>query len=154
MYSPSMVLVHAWLIRSSPTRTKGTNSVKPISYLQNANIEEADSTDIHVNQDGLLQFQAGRNSCDPDSCWSWLVCGVCAFCNIVICGLTYSYGILFPSLLDEFKQGKAKTGILKMPWFYFLFCSCLKLDTHTTRQVPETNSFRNKSLRVVPTTWP
>ena len=57
---------------------------------------------------------------------------MCAFCNIIICGLTYSYGILFPSLLDEFKQGKAKTGILKMPWFYL---------THTRR---------DKSLRLIP----
>jgi len=74
------------------------------------NTEEADSTEIIVNQDGLQQFQARRKSCDPDSCWSWLVCVVCAFCNIIICGLTYSYGILFPWLLDEFQQGKAKTG--------------------------------------------
>ncbi|XP_020629610.1 monocarboxylate transporter 4-like [Orbicella faveolata] len=76
------------------------------------NPEEADSTEIIVNQDGLQQFQARRKSCDPDSCWSWLVCVVCAFCNIIICGLTYSYGILFPWLLDEFQQGKAKTALV------------------------------------------
>jgi len=78
----------------------------------NVNTEEADLTTINVNQDGFQQFQARRNSCDPDSCWSWVVCVVCAFCNIIICGLTYSYGILFPSLLDEFQQGKAKTAFV------------------------------------------
>lgn len=39
-----------------------------------------------------------------------MVCAVCAFCNSIICGLTYSYGIFFPALLDEFHQGKANTG--------------------------------------------
>ncbi|XP_078342262.1 monocarboxylate transporter 13-like isoform X1 [Oculina patagonica] len=79
---------------------------------KNANTEEADSTAINVHQDGLQQLPARRSSCEPDSCWSWLVCVVCAICNIIISGLTYSYGILFPSLLDEFQQGKAKTALV------------------------------------------
>lgn len=45
-----------------------------------------------------------------DSCWSWVVCFAAVFSNVVICGFTYSYGILFPALLDEFQQGKANTG--------------------------------------------
>lgn len=45
-----------------------------------------------------------------DSCWSWVVCFAGVVSNVVICGFTYSYGILFPALLEEFKQGKANTG--------------------------------------------
>ena len=45
-----------------------------------------------------------------DSCWSWVVCFAGVISNIVICGFTFSYGILFPALLDEFQQGKANTG--------------------------------------------
>ena len=54
---------------------------------------------------------ADRTSSQQDSCWSWLVCFAGVVSNVVICGFTYSYGILFPTLLDEFQQGKAKTGI-------------------------------------------
>lgn len=47
---------------------------------------------------------------EQDSCWSWLVCFGAVLSNVIICGFTYSYGILFPALLDEFQQGKAKTA--------------------------------------------
>lgn len=113
--------------------------------MQSVNTEEADLTTINVNQDGFQQFQARRNSCDPDSCWSWLVCVVCAFCNIIICGLTYSYGILFPSLLDEFQQGKAKTGKLRS--LVLLLGLCLLKGRHTRE---ETSSCGGTSLRVFP----
>ncbi|XP_078342332.1 monocarboxylate transporter 4-like [Oculina patagonica] len=53
---------------------------------------------------------AERISPYQDSCWSWLVCFAGVISNVVICGFTYSYGILFPALLDEFQQGKAKTA--------------------------------------------
>jgi len=53
---------------------------------------------------------AERSSPQQDSCWSWLVCFAGVVSNVAICGFTYSYGILFPALLDEFQQGKAKTA--------------------------------------------
>lgn len=53
---------------------------------------------------------AERMSPQQDSCWSWVVCFAGVISNIVICGFTFSYGILFPALLDEFQQGKANTG--------------------------------------------
>lgn len=46
----------------------------------------------------------------PDSRWSWVVCLACALTNIIICGVVFSYGIIFPILLEEFQQGKATTG--------------------------------------------
>lgn len=57
---------------------------------------------------------AERTSPQQDSCWSWLVCFAGAVSNVTICGFTFSYGILFPALLDEFQQGKAKTGIVSL----------------------------------------
>ena len=53
---------------------------------------------------------AERISPHQDSCWSWVVCFAAVVSNVVICGFTFSYGILFPAVLDEFKQGKAKSG--------------------------------------------
>lgn len=67
---------------------------------------------VNVLQDGVQSSLCVKHTCKSDSCWSWLVCGVCALCNIIICGLTYSYGILFPSLLEEFQQGKATTALV------------------------------------------
>ena len=46
----------------------------------------------------------------PDTYWSWVVCVAGVTCNIIVLGCSYSYGILFPSLLDEFKKGKSTTG--------------------------------------------
>ena len=45
-----------------------------------------------------------------DTKWSWFVCFAGLVCNVITCGFAYSYGILFPNLLDEFQEGKAKTG--------------------------------------------
>ncbi|XP_058949438.2 monocarboxylate transporter 4 [Pocillopora verrucosa] len=45
-----------------------------------------------------------------DGCWSWLVCFAAVVSNVVICGFTFSYGILFPAILDEFQQGKARSA--------------------------------------------
>lgn len=50
----------------------------------------------------------------PDSCWSWIVCASGVTCNIIVIGCTYCFGIIFPSLLDEFKEGKSKTGELRL----------------------------------------
>ena len=74
---------------------------------------------------------------------------VCAFCNIIICGLAYSYGILFPSLLDEFQQGKAMTGILRG---LVLLLGLFVLKGRHTRD--GTSSCGDKSLRVFSTTFP
>lgn len=58
------------------------------------------------------QSRARQVSCELDSCWSWIVCASCTLCNIIICGVPFSYGILFPALLDEFHQGKATTALV------------------------------------------
>ena len=46
----------------------------------------------------------------PDGLYAYFVC-FCGFLSILLAvGCSYSYGLLFPVLLDEFKEGKAKTG--------------------------------------------
>ena len=57
-----------------------------------------------------ITYSASRNSVQPDSCWSWVVCLACAVSNIIICGIIISYGVMFPTLLAEFQQGKGLTG--------------------------------------------
>ena len=45
-----------------------------------------------------------------DSYWSWIVCAVGFTCIIIVLGCSLCFGIIFPLLLDEFKQGKSNTG--------------------------------------------
>lgn len=48
----------------------------------------------------------------PDACWSWVVCLACSVSNTIIVGIIISYGVIFPTLLEEFQQGKAKTALV------------------------------------------
>ena len=45
-----------------------------------------------------------------DGAWSWVVCVAGALSNVIILGCSYTFGVIFPMLLDEFEGGKAKTG--------------------------------------------
>lgn len=46
----------------------------------------------------------------PDSLYAYLVCFCGVLCNLIMFGCSYSFGLLFPLLLEEFKEGKAKTA--------------------------------------------
>lgn len=46
----------------------------------------------------------------PDTCWAWVVCLACTVSNVIVGGIVVSYGVIFPTLLEEFQEGKAKTG--------------------------------------------
>ena len=56
----------------------------------------------------------------PDTWWSWVVCAAGVTCNVIIIGCTYCFGIIFPSLLDEFKAGKSKTGKYKLNFSFYM----------------------------------
>lgn len=45
-----------------------------------------------------------------DSVWSWFVCGLGLISSILILGFLFSFGVLNPVLLEDFRQGKARTG--------------------------------------------
>ena len=45
-----------------------------------------------------------------DSGWAWVVVICGSLCNAFVLGCSYSFGVIYPSLLDEFKRGKAETG--------------------------------------------
>lgn len=46
----------------------------------------------------------------PDNPYAYFVCFCGFLCILIAVGCSYSYGILFPVLLHEFKEGKAKTA--------------------------------------------
>ena len=45
-----------------------------------------------------------------DSWWSWIVCVSAAICNAVNLGMTLSFGVLFPVLMDYFDETRERTG--------------------------------------------
>ena len=45
-----------------------------------------------------------------DSSWSWIVCVSAAVCNSVNFGMTLSFGVLFPVLMDYFDETRERTG--------------------------------------------
>ncbi|XP_032237652.2 monocarboxylate transporter 13 isoform X2 [Nematostella vectensis] len=54
----------------------------------------------------------------PDSVRSWIVCAAGVFSSVISVGTTYSFGLLYPSLLAHFKQGKVVTA-----WVGSLACA-------------------------------
>ena len=63
---------------------------------------------------------AGRRVHKHDSGWAWLVAVCGCLCNVFTLGCSYSFGVIYPSLLDEFKRGKAQTGNRLKPKFFAL----------------------------------
>ena len=49
-----------------------------------------------------------------DSCYSWVVCVSASLATAVTMGLLLSFGVVFPVLLDYFKESKDKTGMRKV----------------------------------------
>ena len=74
----------------------------PVSE-ENLHLEE-DEHDVRTEESGETKLR------QADTYWSWIVCLAGIICNIIVLGSSYSYGILFSSLLDEFKKGKSVTG--------------------------------------------
>ena len=57
----------------------------------------------------------------PDSAWAWFICILALTSSIVILGFLFSFGILNPVFLEEFHEGKARTGIV----LYFIIFHCI-----------------------------
>ena len=102
------------------------DSIFYATYCQQVGTTE-DHLSCIIPQDDVREHSlVARKACELDSGWSWFVCGVCAFCNIIIVGIPYSYGIVFPALLDEFQQGKVNTGaIVNVDFLYASFRAIL-----------------------------
>lgn len=49
---------------------------------------------------------------EPDSAWGWFICVVGLTSSIIIFGFLFSFGVLNPVFLDEFREGKARTGVV------------------------------------------
>lgn len=93
-------------------------SVKPVTLLD-ACLMSMVSVDITMenkavsqsieNGDETQTFKEGKLR-QPDTKWAWVVCAVGAASNIIVLGCAYCFGVIFPFLLDDFKEGKSDTG--------------------------------------------
>ena len=68
------------------------------------------------NSESIVTVVITKRTCKgksykQDSAWAWLmaICGL--VCNIIVNGNVFCFGILNPVLLEEFQQGKARTGM-------------------------------------------
>ena len=64
-----------------------------------------DEETAKVNQDN------DKPTCRPDSWWSWLVCAASAVSVFIVAGITYSFGLLLPPLMEHFNASRQATGI-------------------------------------------
>ena len=48
--------------------------------------------------------------CRPDSWWSWLVCAASTLSVLIMAGITYSFGLLLPTLMEHFNETRQATG--------------------------------------------
>ena len=47
---------------------------------------------------------------DLDSPWSWLVCFSATFIIVLMFGISLNFGVLFPVLMDYFKESRERVG--------------------------------------------
>jgi len=47
-----------------------------------------------------------------DGGWGWVVVAAAFLANLIVDGVTYTFGIIMPQLLDHFEAGKGKTALV------------------------------------------
>ena len=52
------------------------------------------------------------SSYNQDSVWSWFICFCTTVRMILTIGFTFALGVLFPVLMDSFKETRERTGEL------------------------------------------
>ena len=48
----------------------------------------------------------------PEGGWGWIICAAAFVAQLIVMGIHNSFGILYTTLLEEFKKSKAETGML------------------------------------------
>lgn len=46
----------------------------------------------------------------PEGGWGWMICGAAFVTQFIVMGIHNSFGILYTTLLEEYKRSKAETG--------------------------------------------
>lgn len=72
----------------------------------------------------------------PDSWWSWLVCAAFAMSVVIVVGITYSFGLLLPPLMETFDETRQATGNARNTQ------NVVKLRVKTGQFLSQTRSFR------------
>ena len=65
--------------------------------------------ELPVNMDDVDQPTVAL---PPDGGWGWAVVAAAFFANLIVDGVTYTFGIIMPQLLDHFEAGKGKTALV------------------------------------------
>lgn len=57
----------------------------------------------------------------PEGGWGWVICAAAFVAQLIVMGIHNSFGILYTTLLEEYKKSKAETGMLN-----FLLHACFQ----------------------------
>lgn len=49
----------------------------------------------------------------PEGGWGWVICTAAFVAQLIVMGIHNSFGILYTTLLEEYKKSKAETGMLR-----------------------------------------
>jgi hypothetical protein len=82
------------------------------------NLEMANNSLVDPSLNGSRQISAAVGRCrgcsvtasTTDSCCSWLVVAGCFVAQALAIGSTYTFGVIYVELLQEFRQSKAATA--------------------------------------------
>ena len=59
---------------------------------------------------GLASFAASKIRLIPEGGWGWVICAAAFVTQLIVMGIHNSFGILYTTLLEEYKKSKAETG--------------------------------------------
>ena len=65
------------------------------------------------------RFCGNVSSYSQDSVWSWFICFCSSICMMLTLGFSFALGVLFPVLMNSFKENRERTG--KMNHFITYF---------------------------------
>ena len=76
----------------------------------------ADQIEGQPDVEFQLENSQDRGPIRLDTKISWFVSVCSCLANIIIDGSLVSYAILFPKIMEEFQEGKARTGKRSLCW--------------------------------------
>ena len=92
----------------------------------------------------------------PDSCWSWLVCFASGISVAIVAGVTYSFGLLLPPLMENFEETRQAAGKRfrdayksKGRFTRYDFVACDNLTTGLRHELFRVNQTYNSLMTVV-----
>ena len=104
-------MIHQYL--TNGTYSIPIDSVSAMGARRSSN-EVGSTSSSHTRLTLGLASIASKIRLIPEGGWGWVICGSAFFTQLIVMGINNSFGILFTTLLEEFKKSKAETGNIQL----------------------------------------